>query len=151
MLGRISSDVLVHYLNLAGAYIVSIAAIAVALYLCTAFSFTSIQVWFPARFSFLYAAWDRIEDWKRAREKAQAAKELEKRRAAKPVVNTQLVQKRLQDQPPIPPIAVTPAATKKTGIERMLEEDRGPRPTLGRRTGAKQHAGSDRSGGHQSR
>jgi DNA segregation ATPase FtsK/SpoIIIE, S-DNA-T family len=128
LLGRISSDVLVHYLNLAGAYIVSIAAIAVALYLCTAFSFTSIQVWFPARFSFLYAAWDRIEDWKRAREKAQAAKELEKRRAAKPVVATQLVQKRLQDQPPIPPITVSPAATKKTGIERMLEEDRGPLP-----------------------
>jgi len=130
LLGRIAGDVLVHYLNLAGAYIISITAIAVALYLCTAFSFASIQVWFPARFSFLYAAWDRLEDWRRAREKAKAAKELVKRRAAKPLVATKMVERRLQDQPPIPPIAMaTQQPPKKTGIERMLEDDRSPLPT----------------------
>jgi S-DNA-T family DNA segregation ATPase FtsK/SpoIIIE len=91
LLGRILADALVHYFNLAGAYIVSTALIAVALYLATTFSFTALRLWFTTRFTFLYAAWDRFQDWRQARAKAKAQKELEKKRAVRPVVTTQLV------------------------------------------------------------
>src|SRR5579864_5438686 len=39
LLGRILGDALVHYFNVAGAYIVATSMLAVALYFCTAFSF----------------------------------------------------------------------------------------------------------------
>src|SRR5258708_38137150 len=42
LLGRVVGDVLIHYLNLAGAYIVCASVLAVALYLSTAFSFSAI-------------------------------------------------------------------------------------------------------------
>src|ERR1700734_767264 len=45
LLGRVVGDVLLHYLNVAGAYIVCASVLAVALYLSTAFSFSSIQLW----------------------------------------------------------------------------------------------------------
>ncbi|MGE5325172.1 MAG: DNA translocase FtsK 4TM domain-containing protein, partial [Actinomycetota bacterium] len=40
LLGRILADVLLHYFNLIGAYIVAATVVAVALYLSTAFSFS---------------------------------------------------------------------------------------------------------------
>ena len=43
LLGRVVGDVLIHYLNLAGAYIVSATVLAVALYLTTAFSFSALD------------------------------------------------------------------------------------------------------------
>jgi S-DNA-T family DNA segregation ATPase FtsK/SpoIIIE len=107
LLGRIVGDALIHYFNLAGAYIVCLAAIAVALYLSTAFSFGAMQLWLQTRFSFAYAAWDRVEDWRTARARTKTQKELEKRPAAKPVVTTQLVPKR--------------APMEKTGIEKATE------------------------------
>ena len=61
--GRIVGDVLIHYLNLAGAYIVCATILAVALYLTTAFSFASLQVWAPTRFAFVVALWNRYKDW----------------------------------------------------------------------------------------
>jgi len=82
MLGRITGDALVHYFNLIGAYIVAVSAMAVALYLCTAFSFGALQLWSETRFSFVYAAWDRINDWRMERARKQAQKDLEKKRAA---------------------------------------------------------------------
>ena len=45
LLGRVFGDFLIHYLNLLGAYIVSTSMLAVALYFCTAFSFTQVRVW----------------------------------------------------------------------------------------------------------
>src|SRR5262249_47078514 len=94
LVGRIVADVLLHLLNTAGAYIVSLTIIAVALSLCTAFSFGQAKTWLMARFAFVFAAWDRFQDWRAARAKVRAQKELDKRRAAatKPVVTTQLVQ-----------------------------------------------------------
>ena len=47
LLGRIVGDVLIHYFNLAGAYIVCATVLAVALYLSTAFSFAALQLWAP--------------------------------------------------------------------------------------------------------
>ena len=57
--GRIVGDVLIHYLNPAGAYIVCATVLAVALYLSTAFSFASLRVWAPTRFAFVVALWNR--------------------------------------------------------------------------------------------
>ncbi len=127
LLGRIVGDVLVHYLNLAGAYIVCATVLAVALYLSTAFSFSSLQVWLPTRFAFLLASRDRWRDWREERAKRRMQRELEKRRASKPGVSTQLVPGRLITAVP-EPRAGRPldsrqdasATTARTGIDRMM-------------------------------
>ena len=62
LVGRILGDMLIHYLNVAGAYIVCTTVLAVALYLTTAFSFSAIQVWAPTRFAFFVALGDRWRD-----------------------------------------------------------------------------------------
>jgi len=142
LFGRVVADVLVHFLNVTGAYIVSLAAISAALYLCTAFSFREAQTWLATRFAFVYALRQRYEDWKAARAKARAAKELEKRRAAKPTIATKLVPakavavERPVAGPPATAVAAVSAAAAtdglgnpsphasrpKSGIERTLEE-----------------------------
>src|SRR5271155_5514931 len=96
LVGRIVGDALIRYLNVAGAYIVCTTFLAVALYLTTAFSFSAIEVWAPTRFAFLIALKDRFRDWQDERERRRQHKELEKRRAEKPVVTAQLVPARTQ-------------------------------------------------------
>ena len=118
LLGRIVGDALIHYFNLAGAYIVCASVLAVALYLSTAFSFSSLQLWLPTRFAFAIALWQRWKDWQEARAKTRLQKELEKRRAAKPVVTTQMFPARAAA--PAAPAFAPPA---RTGIERMTEYD----------------------------
>jgi S-DNA-T family DNA segregation ATPase FtsK/SpoIIIE len=139
--GRIVGDVLIRYLNVAGAYIVCTTVLAVALYLTTAFSFSAIQLWAPTRFAFILALKDRFKDWQDERRRKHQQKELEKRRAAKPMVTAQLVTRpagtnsdvarsdvarsdvarhELSRQE-IP--GVQSAAASRTGIERMTEED----------------------------
>ena len=117
LLGRMVGDLLIHYFNLAGAYIVCAAFLAIALYLSTAFSFSSLQLWLPTRFAFLIALWDKWKDWQETRSRRKAQKELEKRRAAKPVVTAKLVPAR-PEPPPFPSVA--PAY--RNGIERMTTE-----------------------------
>ncbi len=114
--GRIVGDVLIHYLNLAGAYIVCATILAVALYLTTAFSFASLRVWAPTRFAFVVALWNRYKDWQEDRAKRKMQKELEKRRAARPTITAQLVPARSA-----PPQASprTPEPVRTTGIDRM--------------------------------
>jgi DNA segregation ATPase FtsK/SpoIIIE, S-DNA-T family len=118
LLGRIVGDILIHYLNLTGAYIVCASVLAVALYLSTAFSFSSIQVWAPTRFAFVTALWNRYRDWQEERTKRRQQKELDKRRISKPVVKTQLIPSRPAsdsiDQ------SRAQAEPRRTGIERML-------------------------------
>jgi S-DNA-T family DNA segregation ATPase FtsK/SpoIIIE len=116
LMGRVLGDVLIHYLNVPGAYIVCITVLAVSLYLSTAFSFSSIQLWVPTRFAFATALWNRYEDWKQERLKRRQQKELEQRRSQKPVVKTQLIPSR-----PAPPVA--PTEPRRTGIERMMEDE----------------------------
>ncbi|MGD0417196.1 MAG: DNA translocase FtsK [Terriglobales bacterium] len=132
--GRIVGDVLIRYLNVAGAYIVCTTVLAVALYLTTAFSFAAIEVWAPTRFAFVLALRDRFKDWQDERERKRQQKELEKRRAEKPVVTAQLVPARPAPlrqevshlevsghEQEIPGVqSAAPAA--RTGIERMAEE-----------------------------
>ncbi len=112
LLGRVMGDFLIHYLNLIGAYIISITVIAVALYLSTAFSFSAMQVWLPSHFGFAIALWERWKDWRTAKRKEKLQKELDRRRAAKPVVTAQLV----------PGKQTTMVG--KSGIDREDEEER---------------------------
>ncbi len=121
LLGRMVGDALIHYFNLAGAYIVCATVLAVALYLSTAFSFASFQVWLPTRFAWAIALWDRWKDWRDARAKRRMQKELEKRRAARPVVTTQLAPEQPAPPPPLRPVGIP----FRTGIERMTEGEGG--------------------------
>jgi DNA segregation ATPase FtsK/SpoIIIE, S-DNA-T family len=120
LLGRVLGDVLIHYFNLAGAYIVSTSMLAVALYFCTAFSFTQVRVWAATRFSFAMALRDRYQDWREARLRKKMQKELEKRRAAKPAIQAQVVPART-----VPPTPAAPVEPRRTGIERFAEEEAG--------------------------
>jgi S-DNA-T family DNA segregation ATPase FtsK/SpoIIIE len=135
LLGRILSDFLVHYLNIVGAYIVCGALVAVALYLTTAFSFSSLHLWLPTRFVLVRALWQRWQDWQIARAQRRDQKELDKRRAQKPVVTAKLVPARSSDPedpaiaPRVPayaPAYAAPSPARRTGIERMLEEQQSP-------------------------
>ena len=129
--GRIVGDVLIRYLNVAGAYIVCTTVLAVALYLTTAFSFTAIEVWAPTRFAFVVALRDRFKDWQHERARKRQQKELEKRRAEKPTVTAQLVPARPAAPRPEPeqkigqeiPGVQSAASVPRTGIERMLAEE----------------------------
>ncbi len=117
LVGRVVGDVLIHYFNLAGAYIVCASFLAVALYLSTAFSFSSMRLWAPTRFAFVVALWNRYQDWQAERAKNRMQKDLEKRRAAKPTITTQMVPAR--PAPPPPPRVAEP---RQTGIDRMAAE-----------------------------
>jgi len=83
--GRIVGDFLIHYLNLAGAYIVCATVLAVALYLSTAFSLHRAVVG-ATRFAFAIALWERYQDWRDERARRKMQKKLEQRRATKPVL-----------------------------------------------------------------
>ena len=116
LLGRVLGDALIHYFNLAGAYIVSTSMLAVALYFCTAFSFSQARVWAATRFSFVVALRNRWQDWQEARVRRKLQKELDKRRAAKPTIATQMVPAREAQAPQIEQPRPQPI---RTGIERF--------------------------------
>ncbi len=137
--GRIVGDVLIRYLNVAGAYIVCTTFLAVALYLTTAFSFSAIELWMPTRFAFVVALKERLQDWQIERERRRQQKELEKRRAEKPVVTTQLVARPTTQRAETQrqtlarqdgsyaeaqhPAQQTAPGAPRTGIERMMAEE----------------------------
>ncbi len=135
LLGRVVGDVLIHYLNLAGAYIVCASVLAVALYLSTAFSFSAIQLWAPTRFAFVTALWNRFQDWQEERIKRQQQKELEKRRISKPLVKTQLIPSRPGSAAAPEPQARVAPEPRRTGIERMLEPEAMPQAAASAATG----------------
>ena len=125
LLGRIVGDVLLHYFNSVGAYIVCGAVVAVAMYLSTAFSFVNMQIWLNTRFAFAYALWQRFQDWRMARAKAVAQKKAQKEAAKAAelrnanergviVSPAQLARRRGQQEA---------AAPVKTGIERTFEDE----------------------------
>jgi S-DNA-T family DNA segregation ATPase FtsK/SpoIIIE len=118
LLGRVLGDVLIHYFNLAGAYIVCAAFLAVALYLSTAFSFSSLQLWLPTRFAFAIALWDKWKDWQETRARRRTQRELEKRRATKPVLAPQMV----PAKPAPAPAPPQQFPAYRNGIERMTAE-----------------------------
>ncbi len=79
LLGRLVGDLLVRYLNYAGACIVALTAIAAALYLATAFSLSSVRLWAQTRFTFFFALRDRFQDWRERRARARELKLLAKK------------------------------------------------------------------------
>jgi S-DNA-T family DNA segregation ATPase FtsK/SpoIIIE len=126
LLGRIVGDVLLHYFNTLGAYIVCGAVVAVAMYLSTAFSFVNMQIWLNTRFAFVLALWQRLQDWRAARAKATAQKKAEKEAAKAAALRnanergvivspTQLARRRAQADAAAQPV--------KTGIERTFEDE----------------------------
>ena len=117
LVGRIVGDFLIHYLNLAGAYIVCLATLAVALYLSTTFSFAAVELWVPTRFAFAIALWNRWKDWGEQRAKKQMQKDLVKRRAMpKPAVTSPVVATK-----PVAP--EPPAEPARRGIDRTFAEE----------------------------
>ena len=128
LLGRIVGDALIHWFNLAGAYIICAAVLAIGLYLSTTFSFATLTTWAQTRFAFLFAALERLKDWQIARAKARALKELEKRRAQRPVVREQEAPAEPAMAPMRSKLPAAPAPAPKTGIERMAEESVQPEP-----------------------
>jgi len=119
LLGRILGDFLIHYFNLAGAYIVSTSMLAVALYFSTAFSFSQAKVWAATRFSFAVALRDRWKDWREAQLRKKMQRQLEKRRASKPAVPMQVIASR----PPAAPRLEPAPEPRRTGIERFNDEE----------------------------
>jgi S-DNA-T family DNA segregation ATPase FtsK/SpoIIIE len=120
LLGRIVGDFLIHYFNLAGAYIVCTSVLAVALYLSTAFSFSSMRLWAPTRFAFVVALWERYQDWQAEREKRRMQKDLEKRRASpKPVIATKMVAAKAAPAT----VSARPSEPVRTGIDRTFAEE----------------------------
>ena len=111
LLGRILGDVLLHYFNLIGAYIVAATVVAIALYLSTAFSFSSAQIWAQTRFAFAFAAWQRFQDWRAARAKKEAEAALDRQRMADRRASGQIVA-------PRQPLSAEPV---RSGNERRLE------------------------------
>jgi S-DNA-T family DNA segregation ATPase FtsK/SpoIIIE len=126
LLGRIVGDVLLHYFNTVGAYIVCGAVVAVAMYLSTAFSFVNMQIWLTTRFAFVLALWQRFQDWRAARAKATAQKKAEKEAAKAAALRNanergvivspaQLARRRAAADAAAQPV--------KTGIERTFEDE----------------------------
>ena len=119
LLGRIVGDFLIHYFNLAGAYIVCASVLAVALYLSTAFSFSALQVWVPTRFAFVIALRDRWKDWQQSRASKKAQRDLEKRRAARPPLPTPPAIPERQEMP----VAMRLPEPVRRGIDRIDEDE----------------------------
>jgi S-DNA-T family DNA segregation ATPase FtsK/SpoIIIE len=127
--GRVVGDILIHYLNLTGAYIVAAALIAVAIYLSTTFSFGATRMWLATHLGFVFAAWARLQDWRAARAKARAQRALEKKRSSKPAVTVQVIPaKRAPDSTGAPE---TVPERPKSALERLAEEaEEAPAPDL---------------------
>jgi S-DNA-T family DNA segregation ATPase FtsK/SpoIIIE len=121
LLGRIVGDVLLHYFNTVGAYIVCGAVVAVALYLSTAFSFVGLRIWLNVRFAFAVALWQRFQDWRAARAKVQALKKSQKETELRNanergvILPPQVAQRQRAQKE-------AAAAPVKTGIERTFED-----------------------------
>jgi DNA segregation ATPase FtsK/SpoIIIE, S-DNA-T family len=125
LLGRIVGDVLLHYFNTVGAYIVCGAVVAVAMYLSTTFSFVNMQIWLNTRFAFTYALWQRFQDWRVARAKAVAQKKAQQE-AAKAAALRNANERGVIVSPAQRArrrAAADAAQPVKTGIERTFEDE----------------------------
>jgi S-DNA-T family DNA segregation ATPase FtsK/SpoIIIE len=74
LVGRLTSDALVAWLNYPGACVISASMVAIAIYLSTTFSFNTAREWLAIRFAFLMAWRDRWRNWRLARAQAKESK-----------------------------------------------------------------------------
>ena len=72
--GRLLADLMVHFLNLPGAFIVLSLMVALSLYLTTTFTFNTSREWAMLRFGFVQAIWQRWANWRNRRSNAALAK-----------------------------------------------------------------------------
>jgi S-DNA-T family DNA segregation ATPase FtsK/SpoIIIE len=121
LLGRLLGDLLVHYLNYAGAYIVAFTAIAAALYLSTAFSLSSLRLWLQTRFTFFYALRDRYHEWQERRAKAHELKLLAKKQHMRER-EEEAATKRARIATAPEPAVVAPPASARTSREAMPQD-----------------------------
>ena len=81
LVGRVMADAMLHYLNLPGACILTLALVAASIYLTTTFSLSNMRNWAAIRFAFVLAGRDRFRNWKRDRAERRQANLLEKQAA----------------------------------------------------------------------
>ena len=137
LLGRLVGDLLVHYLNYVGAYIVALTAIAAALYLSTAFSLSSLRLWMKTRFTLYYALRDRFHEWQERRTKAHELKllEIKQRRREKEeeaaLERSSSAPSRSVDAPAVPTMTapqtgpfVQPRATRESALPEAAQGSR---------------------------
>jgi DNA segregation ATPase FtsK/SpoIIIE, S-DNA-T family len=74
LIGRLTADALVHWLNFPGACVVAVSMVAIAVYLSTTFSFNTAREWLAIRMAFLYAWRDHWVNWRAARAKKKQLK-----------------------------------------------------------------------------
>jgi S-DNA-T family DNA segregation ATPase FtsK/SpoIIIE len=74
LVGRLTADALVAWLNYPGACVVSASMVAIALYLSTTFSFNTAHEWLAIRFAFVLAWQDRWRNWRTARARRKELK-----------------------------------------------------------------------------
>jgi S-DNA-T family DNA segregation ATPase FtsK/SpoIIIE len=126
LLGRLLGDLLVHYLNYTGAFIVALTAIAAALYLATAFSFRHLQLWLPTRLTFFYALRDRYQDWRQRRARAHEAKLLAQKQRQREMQERGLQEKAAANntRPAPAPLVMAP----REPVAEQIEDGRGDDP-----------------------
>lgn len=86
VVGALMATALVHLLNRPGAWIVTLALIVAAAYLCTTFSLGTARDWLAIRFAFLLSWRDRLANWRadrtlRRQLKQEARREKQRQRA----------------------------------------------------------------------
>jgi DNA segregation ATPase FtsK/SpoIIIE, S-DNA-T family len=127
LVGRILGDALIHYFNVVGAYIICSAVIGTGLYLCTAFSVAGAHAWINAHCTFAFALWQRVQDWRAARVKARAQRELEKRRAQRPPLTAQMKRAGETEPEPVKP-SVPPMPELPPIHAEVLDDEPEPEP-----------------------
>lgn len=79
VVGTLMADALVHILNRPGAWIVTLALVIAAAYLCTTFSLGTARDWLAIRFAFLLTWRDRLANWRADRTLRRQLKQEAKR------------------------------------------------------------------------
>ena len=74
LVGRLTSDALMQWLNYPGACVVAVSMVAIAIYLSTTFSFNTAREWLAIRFAFIAAWRDRWINWRATRVKKKELK-----------------------------------------------------------------------------
>jgi S-DNA-T family DNA segregation ATPase FtsK/SpoIIIE len=137
LMGRLLGDLLVHYLNYPGACIVTVTAIAAALYMATAFSLGSIRLWARTRFTFVFALRDRFQDWRERRARARELKLLAKKQRLRQEQAEAEAKQRLAAtlaRSTAPPVTAPPPAQANTseaeGVDALLRSADQSQPAL---------------------
>jgi len=120
--GLLVADTLVHYLNYPGACIFTIAMVAMAIYLSTAFSLSSAREWVSVRLAFFMAWRDRVANWRQARLRLRQQRKAteESRRREKEAAKG--MKAAIQKDRPAVPVEETGPERRTAGFAEMADE-----------------------------